>query len=419
MIGSSGSIQNQNSFLRRRILYASGPGDIVAHTRDSLSGKPPTYQTIIPFTDQFLAWTHGTGAETFFVTSCARRDKLTAGGDRYENRPKPSISSKSGLSYHIGAVLYGLGLVSTAIRSRADVAIFDSGSTHWIVLSLLALFRIPVIAVLHNSLWPKGYPPQGRAQRLLSRLDGLFFRRFAAATICVSPECERQVRAAAEKPRGPIYQCRAQYREGFLSRVEPAGAPPFERFHVLYLGRIEKQKGVFFILDLAEHLERELPGRFAWRFAGAGSAAESLRQEITARNLGSIVGFPGHLQSEQGALDTFSWAQALIVPTTSQFVEGLAMTAVEGILTGRPVVLSSVVPAAEVLGNATIVADTEDVESFARAFRGLLLNPGEYQAHQQATRAVQAQFYDQSVGLGNILGRAIEELGIPGEKVTA
>jgi len=95
------------------------------------------------------------------------------------------------------------------------------------------------------------------------------------------------------------------------------------------------------------------------------------------------------------------------------------MTAVEGILTGRPVVLSSVVPAAEVLGNATIVADTEDVESFARAFRGLLLNPGEYQAHQQATRAVQAQFYDQSVGLGNILGRAIEELGIPGEKVTA
>jgi hypothetical protein len=71
------------------------------------------------------------------------------------------------------------------------------------------------------------------------------------------------------------------------------------------------------------------------------------------------------------------------------------------------VVVSSVVPAWEVLGGAALKAEAASVDSFADAFKRLAFEPGCYEACQQATVAVQGQFYDRSRGLGNVLGRAV------------
>jgi hypothetical protein len=88
------------------------------------------------------------------------------------------------------------------------------------------------------------------------------------------------------------------------------------------------------------------------------------------------------------------------------------MTAAEGVLAGRPVVLSTVVPAWEVLGGAAIVAQAEDVDSFVSAFRRLLLEPDYYEQCKHATADAQAQFYYEPAGLGAVLGRAISALAL-------
>lgn len=393
-----------------RILYALGPGDVVGLYRDLREGKEPAYQPSMAFSKQFLDWCDENGAVAHAMSSHTRRDHILEGPHTIENRPKPSLCNSRGFKYHLGTLLYGLTIVRQAISERATIVIADTGTTHWIVFSLLSILRIPTIAVLHNTLWPMGIPPTGRVSRLLRSLDGFFFRHIAAATVCVSPECERQVRKIAGTPKGLVYQCRHQYREGFLSRVPSVPHPPFRPFQVLFLGRIEEAKGVFLILSIAEQLDKELPGQFAWKIVGYGTALEELEHQVKERKLDHLIEVPGRLSNEQKAIETFDWAHAMIVPTTSRFCEGLPLVATEAILAGRPVVLSSVVPGADVLGDATIEADADSVDSFVAAFRKLALDPDFYDARQRATRTAQAQFYDRSQGLGTVLGKAISTI---------
>jgi glycosyltransferase involved in cell wall biosynthesis len=394
---------------RLRILYAIGPGDVVGQYRDLLAGKPPAFQIGMSFSMQFVDWCDQAGAEAHLISWFSRPDSLLVGPHRVENRPKSGLTFSRGLKHHLGELLYGLKIIAQALRERPDVVIVDSGTTQWIVLSLLSLFRIPVIAVIHNTLWPMGFPPHRRLESILRSIDGFYFRHFAAATVCVSPECERQIRKVAGKPHGPIYQCRAQYRHGFLDHVSPPPPHQSRPFRTLFLGRIEENKGVFLILDVAERLEKELPGQFSWRIVGSGSASEALERQVKERNL-TTVQIEGRIPDETKALETFNWAHAMIVPTTSEFREALPMVAAESILAGRPVVVSTVVPAWEVLGRAAIKAETDSVESFVEAFRKLASDPAFYAECQRATVAAQSQFYDASEGLGNVLGRAILDL---------
>ena len=274
----------------RRILYALGPGDVVGLHRDLLEGREPAFQPGITHSQQFLDWCDESGADANLVSWHARQDCIRVGRHRVENRPKPSWYFSRGLKYHIGAVAYGLALVARAVKYRATVVIVDTGTSHWMVFSLLAILRIPIIAVMHNALWPMGVPPTKFARRFFLSLDGLFFRHIAAATVCVSPECERQVRRIAGSPKGPVYQCRAQYRENFLSQVASVQHLSFRPLHILFMGRIEEDKGVFLILSIAERLEREMPNQYVWRIVGSGTAYEDLKVKIATQKVGRTCG---------------------------------------------------------------------------------------------------------------------------------
>lgn len=417
-----------------RVLYALGPGDVVQFYRDLTAGLRPSFQMSMAFSKQFFDWADQAVRDqakheqagfsevgrdqgsvvVHGISSHSRADRFQAGAHCVENRPKLQIGNGRGWRFYLGQLWYGLRVVGWAVAERPDVVIADSGTTEWIVLGLLGLFRIPAIAVLHNTLWPMGHPPQRRLGRVLRRLDGFFFRHIAAATVGVSPECVRQVRDIAGTPKGPLLECRAQFRTGFLDRIAPVAEASRTPFHVLFLGRLETIKGVWLMLDLAQQLEAEHPGAFRWRMVGYGSEFEPLRQSIMAAGLDGVVQVESSLPSEEAALQTMSWAHAMIVPTMPDFCEGLAMTAAECALAGRPVVVSSVVPAWEVLGDAALKAEAASVTSFAAAFKRLAFEPGCYEACQRATDSVRGQFYDRSRGLGNVLGCAV--LGLLDQK---
>jgi glycogen(starch) synthase len=161
------------------------------------------------------------------------------------------------------------------------------------------------------------------------------------------------------------------------------------------------------VLDLARRLEVEHKGAFRWRMVGYGSEFEPVKARIVEDGLEQVVRVESSLANEEAALETMGWAHAMIVPTMPDFCEGLAMTAAECVLAGRPVVVSSVVPAWEVLGGAALKAEAGSVASFVEAFKRLAFESGCYEGCQRATAAAQGQFYDRSQGLGNVLGRAV------------
>jgi glycogen synthase len=395
-----------------KILYALGPGDVVGMYRDLTEGKEAPFEMSIAFSKLFLDWCDDSGARAYFISWHPRRDSVRNARYHMENLPKSPLYYRKGIMHHIGSMMYGLTIIARALHERPDVLIVDSGTAHWILFSLLSFFRIPIIAVIHSTLWPMGFRPKRIFDRLLLSLDGLFFRGFAAATVCVSPECERQVREVAGVTKGPVYQCRAQFRPGFLDSVDPVPQHDVRPFRILFVGRTEPPKGIFLIVSMAERLEKEMPGQFTWKIVGGGSASDALRREVANRNLCNVIDVTGKLPREK-LLEAYGWAHVMIVPTTSTYNEGLAMTAAEAILAGRPVVLSAVVPAWEVLGDAAIKIETGNVDNFVETFKKLATDSNYYEHCRQATLAVQDQFYQTSQGLGAVLGRAIAALGRP------
>ncbi|MBV8113957.1 MAG: glycosyltransferase family 4 protein [Silvibacterium sp.] len=393
-----------------KVLYALGPGDVVSMYRDLLNGgKEAPFEMSIAFSKLFVDWCDETEAQGHFISWYTQKDSLQHGRYRFENIPKSPLYLKGGIQHYVGSVMYGLKIVGKAFRERPDVLIVDSGTSLWMVFSLVSLLGIPVVTVIHSAFWPMGFPPQRRSKRLLAWLDGLFFRRFAAATVCVSPECERQLLHLAGKTKGPVYQCRAQFRTGFLDRVDPVPGHDVRPLRVLFVGRILECKGIFLIAAMAERLEKEMPGVFTWKIVGGGPDLEALKRDVAARNVTGVVDVAGRLPREE-LLDCYGWAHAMVVPTTSEYNEGLAMTAAEAVLAGRPVVLSTVVPAWEVLGDAAIKVETGDVDGFVEKFRKLATDRAYYDHCAQATQSVQQQFYDTAQGLGAVLGRAIDAL---------
>jgi glycogen(starch) synthase len=410
---SSNSFENTGLLAGRRkplkILYALGPGDVVQGYRDLLEHTEAPFEMSISFSKLFVDWCNSAGTQAHLISWNTRKDSLRHGRHYVENLPRSPWYYKYGVKYHIASATYGLKIIARALRGRASVVVVDSGTTHWILLSLLSLFSIPVIAVMHSTLWPKGSPPTRRIDRIIRTLDGIFFRRFAAATVCVSPECERQVRQVAGVTKGPVYQCRAQFDPSAMATVKPVPGKDVRPFRVLFVGRVDRFKGVFLIVSMAERLEQELPGQFSWKIIGSGPASESLAREVANRNMRHVIDVAGRLPREE-VLAAHSWSHAMIVPTVGAYNEGLAMTAAEGVLAGRPVVLSEMVPAWEVLGDAAIRVETGNVEGFVEVFKKLAGDTAYYDHCREATKDVQDQFYQTSQGLGAMIGTAIIDL---------
>jgi glycosyltransferase involved in cell wall biosynthesis len=236
---------------------------------------------------------------------------------------------------------------------------------------------------------------------MIQALDGWFWRRVAWATLAVSPECERQVREVAGRPRGPINQIRAQYRKGYFESLAPPPPHSEKPFHVLYAGRIERAKGVFDLLAVAEKLERQRPGAFAWEVCGEGKDAERLAQAAAEKGLSKVFALRGRL-GQSGMADAFARSHIVVVPTNSagNFAEGLNKVAVEGALAGRPVVTSRLSNAIEVLGDAVLEVPPDDLGAYTDAFVRLADDPDLYARKAAACRVVRDQFYDESHSFG-------------------
>jgi glycosyltransferase involved in cell wall biosynthesis len=96
------------------------------------------------------------------------------------------------------------------------------------------------------------------------------------------------------------------------------------------------------------------------------------------------------------------------VPTRSSFIEGLAMTAAEAVLAGRPLITSPVVPALEVLRPACVEAVTDDVGSYVAGILRLLDDEPLHARLCAACPKAAAPFTDRSLGIAAVLERVLE-----------
>jgi glycogen synthase len=392
-----------------RIIYLAGPGDVIhSYNYWKRSERDPS-EVSITFSSQVQDYANEVVARTYIVSYHARKEIVEDGLFTLEHRPKRS-AGLTGVRYHLAELTYGVGLLSTALRLRADLAIIDSGHIPYYVAILFRLAGIRVIAVLQNTVWPSGFPPRKVVPRLLLWLDSLFFRWAPIATLCISPECERQVVRLTRGRHRPILHYRPQFDRDFFREIPP----PEVRgpFRIMFIGRVERYKGVFDILQMAKKIEAAAPGCVRWEICGRGPDLDELKRRHEEMGLRDVVTVRSWVSLSE-LREVYARSHASIVPTRSGFCEGMAMTALEAILAGRPLITSPVVPALEVVRAASVEARTNDVDSYVEGIVSLISDQPQYERLRDACADLESPYYDRSQGLTAVLRRVIGGLAIP------
>lgn len=373
--------------MQLRLFYAAGPGNIIGTYRHWRNGQDDPSQVALTYSGQFYDVCRQLGAQGYAVAAHPQRELVRDGQFALEHLPRPWPQAR-GIFYHLMMVWYGLLIVARALRFRAGVAVIAEGTTHWFVLWLLVACGVRVVPAVHCVLWPKFHPP-GRAQRLLNRLNRAFFRRQAWAILSASQDINRQIEQITSGGSRPIIDFLPTYRRDTFAGVEQPRHDD-QSFHVLFAGRVERDKGVFDLLEIAQRFSAEGRTEIEFDLCGSGSTLEELR--AAAQGVEHIFHLHGYCQKPQMQA-MLNRAHALIVPTTTGFVEGFNQVVVEGVLAGRPVITSSVCPALEYVRDAVVEVAPGDVRGYGDVILELQTDRQLYEQKRLACAGYQEQFY--------------------------
>jgi glycosyltransferase involved in cell wall biosynthesis len=395
---------------RLRILYAAGPGDVLGTYRHWKAGRDDPSQVSVTYSGQFYDVAKRLDAEAYVIGSHPRRDFLRDGPFTIVHRPIP-LQTASGALYHVGQTWSALRLLWRAILFRADVLLVVCGTCYWFPLRAARWFGIKVIPTMHCVIWPKGTSPRG-VQKLVTWLNRKFFTKTAGAIMTASHDIAEQVSTIARGRERRIFEFLPSYRP---EQFKELAAPPVERtpFRVLFAGRIERNKGVFDLLEIAKRFEREGRGEIEFDLCGTGGALEELRGEVGRAGVGATFRLHGHCDRAT-MRRMFEQSHVVIVPTTTQFLEGFNQVVAEGVLSGRPVITSSVCPALDYVKNAVIEVPPDDVKAYGDAILKLRDDARLYEAKAAACREAQAQFYDDQRGWAATFLAALRHAGVIG-----
>jgi glycosyltransferase involved in cell wall biosynthesis len=374
-----------------RILYAAGPGDVIGTYRYWKDGQEDPSIVAMTYSGQFYEVCRDLDAQAYVISAYQRVDRLCDGRFILENRPIP-LSQASGLLYHLGLVWYGLRLIAAALRFRADVAVVSTGSTHWFVLSLLPLLGVQVVPSLHCVFWRK-YVPMRRVERWLNWLNRSLFCR-CTRILSISPDVSEQVDQITQGNPAPIVPFVPTYQASEFVAIPP---PNWESlpFRVLFAGRIEADKGVFDLLEIAQRLAAAGESEIVFDLCGGGSDLERLQQAARAAKLDTRFICYGHCNKPK-MQELLGRSHVVIVPTTTDSLEGFNKVVVEGVLVGRPVITSSVCPALGAVQAAVVEVPPNDVKAYGDAILKLRDDRAFYWQKQRACLRLRQPFFDSS-----------------------
>jgi glycosyltransferase involved in cell wall biosynthesis len=249
----------------------------------------------------------------------------------------PTQSLRSARTLHgfwVGRTRLVPSLVPLVLTTDADVVVKDPNGKFALPVTYLAarLRRKPF--VFWASLWEHPTTPVHRLTRPLMR----YLYRHADAIVTYGRHVTRFVVAEGADPSRVVESPQS---------VPPRFAPPpsVDRWsaprHLLYVGRLERWKGVDLLLDAL----RSVPGN--WTLDVVGDGAERSALEEHARPLGGRVTFVGGVPNDELA-DRYQRAAAVVIPSrrTAQVSETWSLVVNEAMQAGALVVASDAVGAA-------------------------------------------------------------------------
>ena len=396
-----------------KLAYLCGPVDAEeVHRQWSGGGHTKLFGT--SYLMQFFDVCTELEAEAFVITTLpglSSRNQL--GNVTVENRPLPT---GRGLFYHLGMLWWMLALAPALMRFRPSAMVLTANQNYWFVLSYLKLIGTELIPSAHCVLW-RPYSPMPRHWRPLLWLDGLFLRLFVRRAMAVSAVAGSQIEELAKSRRLNVEVLTPTYRRDHFHGIAPPdyGHRPFR---VLFGGRTETNKGIFDLVSIAARLNRERPGEFVFDICGDGSELDRLRAEVRDRDLEDVMQVHGFCDRDELS-GYLSRSHIVVVPTRSDFEEGLPKSCAEAVLAGRPFITSPVSPLLATLGAAAIEVRPDDATAYYDAIVALADDAELYRAKCAACFPLQPQFYDPGRGYKAALLRQLARAGVARQQGTS
>lgn len=154
--------------------------------------------------------------------------------------------------------------------------------------------------------------------------------------------------------------------------LEPSTLP-FEEPRVLYVGRLEVEKGVDIAIAAFARVSKKIP-RARLTISGDGPVRAELEKQAAQAGLSSAIDFIGWTPPDK-VPELMNTATVVVVP--SRYREPFALVAVEAALSGRPVVATRTGGLQETVadGQTGLLFDKENTGELAEAICRLLKNP--------------------------------------------
>ncbi len=233
--------------------------------------------------------------------------------------------------------LASLKILLLLLRFKPDRIVCGvTGGLFWMSFCVARFYSIPFVHSEHNQLI---LPDARMRSRMKSAVNSWFIRK-SGALVCHGPFLKDQLKSL-RVPESSIFEfdvcfddmlsLRSEHQTDVLPNKELVD-PKI----ILYMGRIEADKGVFDLLAAcSESLIDDTQLRLV--YAGDGTQRQALYNEIKFRNLEKKVFMLGPIPHND-LVGLLKKSRVLAVPTQGRFPEGRCMSAMEGLVMGIPVI---------------------------------------------------------------------------------
>lgn len=380
-----------------RILYTAGPGNAFDTFRKWKDREKDLTTSHVSYSGQMLEACVRHGATALITCSHERGDEQTFDDISIVRRPDLA-QGKSGLAYHRGVYQKAQQVVSDALDFNADIVLIaeDISPSH---LAPLQRRGVKIVQSLHTRLWVESHPASF-IKRM--RLRGLAksYKTGQTTILSCSDVVSGQVAELTKGKLPPIVEFLPLYYPEHYAGIS-APRPHDDGMEVLFIGRIEENKGALDLVRIAQLLrERQVKARF--HICGIGGALETMQQMTLDAGLADQFVFHGWCDRDR-LRAVIADCHVSIVPTRSDFIEGFNQATVESVLAGRPAVVSDICPAVRYVSGAVDVVKADDIEGYANALEAWARDPNKLSDHAAACAAASKRLLDANYSFGSAL----------------
>ena len=382
-----------------RIMYVPGPGDLRETYPFWKRGEPYPGKAIITYSEMFFDVVDALGAQALIVERGEdHADEMRADDCTFIRLCDIDCQSRG--AYWPDKKSLTRQIAEHCERYEPHILVIG-GDFYWPMLPRLARASGRIILSIHNMFWQIGRRPRGLKDQSNFLVKKLLVGRHIDAAVAVSEAAMKQFQEIAPREI-PGFRSMHQLPSTLANNSDDMAQ---RKNQICYLGRVEREKGVFDLLEAFCAVRPKHPD-LKIRFIGTGTALEDLREKAATTNFADDIEALGPV----GAAAVYSVlreSRLLVVPTQRAFAEGFPAVCAEAISQKTPLLVSSVVPAREVFGDAVVEFEAENSKNLAECLMLLLGNEHKLEDMRKAASTAREMLFDRSNSWGSALAQAI------------